>query len=249
MRYLILADIHANLEALQAVLSSARGRFDQVICCGDLVGYGPDPNQVTEAVRQLDPAVMVRGNHDKAAVGLTDLSWFNPLARSAALWTQARLSEENRRYLQTMPRGPVEGEGFTVAHGSLLDEDQYLSNLEEALQSLSLTAHRLTFFGHTHVQGGFAWFKEQRAGSLDPGLRKGAAESRLVLDAENRYLVNPGSVGQPRDHDPRAAFAVHDQERALVCYFRVEYPVGRTQQKMRKVGLPGYLADRLSQGW
>ena len=249
MRFLILADIHANLEALEAVLERARGQYDQVICCGDLVGYGPDPNQVTEAMRQLGPALMVRGNHDKAAVGLTDLSWFNPLAGSAALWTQAQLSEENRRYLQAMPRGPADGHGFTVAHGSLLDEDQYLLSLEEALQSLSLAAHRLTFFGHTHVQGGFAWFKEQRAGALDPGLRKGAAESRLALDPENRYLINPGSVGQPRDHDPRAAFAVYDPARALVSYLRVEYPVGRTQQKMREAGLPPYLADRLSRGW
>lgn len=249
MRFLILADIHANLEALEAVLERARGRFDQVICCGDLVGYGPDPNEVIEAVRQLGPALMVRGNHDKAAVGLTDLSWFDPLAGSAVLWTQAQLSEENRRYLQAIPRGPVEGDGFTVAHGSLLDEDQYLLNLEDALQSLSLAAQRLTFFGHTHVQGGFAWFKEQRAGPLDPGLRRGAAESRLVLDSENRYLINPGSVGQPRDDDPRAAFAVYDQTRALVSYLRVEYPFGRTQQKMREAGLPGNLADRLSQGW
>jgi len=249
LRFLILADIHANLEALEAVLERARGQCDQVICCGDLVGYGPDPNEVIEAVRQLGPALMVRGNHDKAAVGLTDLSLFNPLARSAAVWTRAQLSEENRRYLQAMPRGPAEGDGFTVAHGSLLDEDQYLLSLEEALQSLSLTAHRLTFFGHTHVQGGFAWFKERRSGSLDPGLRKGAAESRLGVDSENRYLINPGSVGQPRDDDPRAAFAVYDQARALVSYLRVEYPVGRTQQKMREAGLPPYLADRLSQGW
>ncbi len=249
MRFLILADIHANLEALEAVLERARGQFDQVICCGDLVGYGPDPNQVTEAMRQLGPAVMVRGNHDKAAVGLTDLSLFNPLARSAALWTQTQLSQENRRYLQAMPRGPAEGSGFTVAHGSLLDEDQYLLNLEDALQSLSLAAHGLTFFGHTHVQGGFAWFKEQRAGPLNPGLRKAADESRLVLDWENRYLINPGAVGQPRDDDPRAAFAVFDQEKALLSYFRVEYPVGRVQQKMRKVGLPSYLADRLARGW
>ncbi len=249
MRFLILADIHSNLEALQAVLERAGGQFDRVICCGDLVGYGPNPNEVIEAVRQLSPAVMVRGNHDKAAVGLTDLSLFNPLARSAALWTQAQLSDANRHFLRAMPRGPVEGDGFTVAHGSLLDEDQYLLDLQDALQSLRLAAHRLTFFGHTHVQGGFAWFKNQRAGLLSPGLRKGAGESRLILDSENRFLINPGSVGQPRDDDPRAAFAVYDRERALVSYFRVEYPVERTQQKMREAGLPRQLADRLSVGW
>ena len=254
MRFLVLADIHANLEALQAVLERARGQFDQVICCGDLVGYGPDPNQAIEAVRQLGPAVVVRGNHDKAAVGLTDLSWFNPLARSAALWTQAQLSEESRRYLQAMPRGPVEGNGFTVAHGSLLDEDQYLLEPEDALQSLSLASHGRTFFGHTHVQGGFARCTNQRAGLLNLNLTLRlelafSGESRLALEPENRYLINPGSVGQPRDDDPRAAFAVYDQERALVSYLRVEYPVERTQQKMREVGLPPYLADRLSQGW
>ena len=248
MRFLILADIHSNLEALEAVLERAGNQFDRVICCGDLVGYGPDPNEVIEAVRQLSPAVMVRGNHDKAAVGLTDLSLFNPLARTAALWTQAQLSDQNRDLLRAMPRGPAEGDGFTVAHGSLLDEDQYLLDLQDALQSLSLAAHRLTFFGHTHVQGGFAWFKDQRAGLLNPGLRNGVGESRLILDSENRYLINPGSVGQPRDDDPRAAFAVYDQERALVSYVRVEYPVGRTQKKMREVGLPRYLADRLGLG-
>ena len=248
MRFLILTDIHSNLEALEAVLERAGGQFDRVICCGDLVGYGPNPNEVIEAVRQLRPAVMVRGNHDKAAVGLTDLSLFNPLARSAALWTQAQLSDANRYFLRAMSRGPVEGDGFTVAHGSLLDEDQYLLDLPGALQSLSLAAHRLTFFGHTHVQGGFAWFKDQRAGLLNPGLRNGVGESRLILDSENRYLINPGSVGQPRDDDPRAAFAVYDQERALVSYVRVEYPVGRTQQKMREARLPRYLADRLSLG-
>ena len=143
----------------------------------------------------------------------------------------------------------MEGDGFTVAHGSLLDEDQYLLDLQDALQSLSLAAHRLTFFGHTHLQGGFVRFKDRRAGLLSPGLRKGAGESRLILDSENRYLINPGSVGQPRDNDPRAAFAVYDQQRALVSYFRVDYPVERVQQKMRKVGLPPYLADRLSEGW
>lgn len=248
MRFLILTDIHSNLEALEAVLERAGNQFDQVICCGDLVGYGPNPNEVTEAVRKLHPTVLIRGNHEKAALGLTDLSRFNPLARSAALWTRDQLSEENRRYLQAIPRGPEEISGFTVVHGSLLDEDQYVVDLDDALQSLSFADHNLTFFGHTHVQGGFVRLKDRRAGLLNPGRRSGIHESRLALDAENKYLINPGSVGQPRDHDPRAAFAIYDQEAGVVRYFRVRYPVGLTQQKMREARLPRYLIDRLGQG-
>ena len=248
LRFLILTDIHSNLEALEAVLERAGSQFDQVICCGDLVGYGPNPNEVTETVRKLQPTVLIRGNHEKAALGLTDLSLFNPLARSAALWTQTQLSEENRRYLQAIPSGPAAASGFTVVHGSLLDEDQYVLDLDDALQSLSFAAHSLTFFGHTHVQGGFVRFKDGRAGTLSPELRPGVSESRLALDSENKYLINPGSVGQPRDYDPRAAFAIYDQEVEVVRFFRVGYPVERTQQKMREARLPQYLVDRLGLG-
>ncbi len=248
MRFLILTDIHSNLEALEAVLERVGNQFDQVICCGDLVGYGPNPNEVTQAVRKLHPTVLIRGNHEKAALGLTDLSRFNPLARSAALWTRAQLSEENRRYLQAIPSGPAEVSGFTVVHGSLLDEDQYVVDLDDALQSLSFAAHSLTFFGHTHVQGGFFRFKDRRAGMLNPELRPGVGESRLTVDSENQYLINPGSVGQPRDYDPRAAFAIYDQEAGMVRYFRVGYPVGLTQQKMREARLPRYLVERLGRG-
>ena len=248
MRFLILADIHSNLEALEAVLKQAGDQFDQVICCGDIVGYGPNPNEVTEIVRKLNPIVLIRGNHEKAVLGLIDVSLFNPLAKRAALWTQVQLSEGTRGYLKAIPSGPAEHSGFTVVHGSLLDEDQYVVNLDDALQSLRVATHTVNFFGHTHVQGGFIWFKDQQAGLLNPELRDDIFESQLTINSENKYLINPGSVGQPRDCDSRAAFAIFDQKVEVVRYFRVEYAIGLTQQKMRQAELPQYLVDRLGRG-
>lgn len=248
MRFLILADIHSNLEALEAVLKQASNQFDQVICCGDVVGYGPNPNEVTEIVRKLNPVVLIRGNHEKAALGLIDLSLFNPLAKRAALWTQEQLSEGTRDYLNAIPSGPAENNGFRVVHGSLLDEDQYVVNLDDALQSFRVATHTVNFFGHTHVQGGFIWFKNQKTRLLNPELRNGVFESQLTVDSENKYLINPGSVGQPRDGDARSAFAILDQKIQVVRYFRVEYSIGLTQQKMRQAELPQYLVDRLGRG-
>src|SRR4030095_6385040 len=153
MRFLILSDIHSNLEALDASIKHAQGQYDRVLCCGDIVGYGPDPNSVVEKIRAMNPAV-IRGNHEKAALGLVDLSLFNPLAKRAALWTQEQLSAENRRYLEQVPTGPLDVPPVTMAHGSLLDEDQYLVDLEDAFENFPLTRYPVTFFGHTHIQGG-----------------------------------------------------------------------------------------------
>ncbi|MEW5975101.1 MAG: metallophosphoesterase family protein [Acidobacteriota bacterium] len=247
MRFLVLSDIHSNLEALEAVLDRSQGEYDQVICCGDLVGYGPSPNEVTEVVRGLNPLI-VRGNHDKAALGLVDLSLFNPLAKRAALWTQNALASPNLEYLRNVPMGPAHRDGISVVHGSFRDEDEYLLDLEEALQSLQEAPHPLTFFGHTHVQGGFVLFGDGRAGLLNPDIRRGLSESQLSIEPANKYLVNPGSVGQPRDYDPRAAFVIFDQSQGLVRYFRVPYPIERTQARMRGTDLPNYLIERLSMG-
>jgi predicted phosphodiesterase len=247
MRFLILSDIHSNLEALEAVLEKASGEYDRVICCGDLVGYGPNPNEVTEAVRRLNPLI-VRGNHEKAALGMVDLSLFNPLAKKAALWTQNVLTSENRDYLAAIPSGPIDESGFTLVHGSVLDEDEYLVDLEEALQSLHSAWNPLTFFGHTHVQGGFVFFRDGRAGFLNPEIKDGMNESQLRIDSQDRFLVNSGSVGQPRDYDWRAAYVIYDGEEKLVRYFRVGYSIDVTQDKMRAAQLPQYLIDRLSLG-
>ena len=247
MRFLILSDIHSNLEALNTVLEHAAGQYDQVLCCGDIVGYGPDPNAVIERIREFNPRV-IRGNHEKAALGLVDLSLFNPLAKRAALWTQDELTADNRSYLKEIQPGPLDVPPLTLVHGSLLDEDQYLVDLEDALENFPLARHPVTFFGHTHIQGGFVRFQDGRAGLLNPEIKRGASESQLRIDPEQRYLVNPGAVGQPRDYDSRAAFVIYDTDELIVRYFRTSYPLEATQAKMLAAQLPQYLIDRLSLG-
>ena len=247
MRYLILSDIHANLEAFEVVMNRSAGEYDRMICCGDIVGYGPSPNEVTDRIRQLNPMI-VRGNHEKAALGMVDLSLFNPLAKQAALWTRNVLTPENRDYLRNIPSGPVYEEEFSVVHGSLLDEDEYLIDLEEAIQNLREALKAVTFFGHTHIQGGFVILQDGRTGLLNPAVRQGVSEGQLLLDSRHKYLINPGSVGQPRDHDPRAAFVIYDSAASVIRFFRLEYPVEVTQEKMRAASLPQYLIDRLSLG-
>ena len=154
MRYLIISDLHGNWEALQAVLSQAAGQYDKVLCLGDLIGYGADPNAVVDWCRQ-HVSVVVRGNHDKASVGLEDLEWFNPVARAAAIWTQNALSPENLDWVRALPKGPVAVNGFQVVHGSPLDEDEYMIGAADAGQVFSYIDVRVSFFGHTHLQGGF----------------------------------------------------------------------------------------------
>ena len=245
MRYLIISDLHANLEALQAVLKDAAGSYDQVICCGDLVGYGADPNAVTEWVRENCPNV-VRGNHDRASTGQDDLEWFNPVARQAAVWTLDNLSAENIQYIGSLPRGPLTVEEFQIVHGSPFDEDEYVIGASEAGQAFHYLGARVAFFGHTHVQGGFIWNQSRVETILRmPTSRK--SES-LEIDPECAYLVNPGSVGQPRDGDPRAAYALYDPAAKSVEYRRVKYDVAAAQKKIHAAGLPSILADRLGVG-
>lgn len=245
MRYLILSDIHANWEALEAVLAHASGAYETVVCCGDLVGYGADPNPVVDWAREAVTAV-VRGNHDKACVGLDDLEWFNPVARTAALWTENALTPDNLSYLRNLPKGPLTVDAFQILHGSPLDEDEYLISTLAATQVTAYLEVSPSFFGHTHLQGGFVFRQTgvRRIEKLGP-----QTEQRLVhLKEDALYLINPGSVGQPRDGDPRAAYLVYDVERRLLEYHRVPYPIQTAQAKIREAGLPGVLADRLTAG-
>ena len=239
VRYLILSDIHANWEGLEAALQHAAGKYDQVLCCGDLIGYGADPNAVADWVR-THAAAVVRGNHDKASVGLDDLEWFNPVARAAAVWTH------NAAYIRNLPSGPLAFNGFQLVHGSPLDEDEYILSVADAELVFGYLDTPLTFFGHTHLQGGFI-LNHARVETI---AKTPAAEERqtLELDAECVYMINPGSVGQPRDGDPRAAYVLYNPEENFVIYYRIPYNVRKAQAKIRRAGLPPLLADRLATG-
>jgi predicted phosphodiesterase len=245
VRYLILSDLHANLQALDAVVAATTGHYDRALCCGDLIGYGANPNPVVEWVRAHCSHV-VRGNHDKACTGLDDLEWFNPVARHAAIWTQRALSPDNAEFARNLPKGPLLIESFELVHGSPYDEDEYVLATDEATQAFNYLERRLTFFGHTHVQGGFIWNHSRVETIARTSLR--CDSLAIEIDPDCAYLVNPGSTGQPRDGDPRAAYALYDSEASMLTYYRVEYDVAGAQKAIRNAGLPDILADRLSVG-
>lgn len=245
MRYLIVSDLHANLEALDAVVRDSAGNYDQAICCGDLVGYGADPNRVVDWVR-ANCALTVRGNHDKACTGIDDLEWFNPIAKQAAVWTLGALTVDNAKWTRELPKGPLPLDGFQIVHGAPFDEDEYVMAASEASQAFEYLEARLAFFGHTHVQGGFIW-NHSRVETI-PRTASRIDRQMMEIDADCAYLVNPGSVGQPRDGDPRAAYCVYDTGASIVTYHRVPYDVLEAQRKIRAAGLPDVLADRLAVG-
>jgi predicted phosphodiesterase len=236
--YLILSDIHSNLEALNAVLADAQGRYDRILCLGDLVGYGADPNPVVAWARE-NVATIVRGNHDRACCGLDDLDLFNPSARLSAIWTRRAISPETRRYLEQMPQGPLQVEDFDLVHGSPLDEDEYLVNISDVLPLKSKLQTPLTFFGHTHVQGGF---------EVLPRSIRHITDVTFEADLQHKFLINPGSVGQPRDRDPRAAYALYWHEERRIEYCRADYDINAAANKIMIAGLPPVLATRLFEG-
>jgi len=245
VRYLILSDIHGNWEALQSVLTHAQSGYDRIVCCGDLVGYGADPDAVTEWVR-ANVASVVRGNHDKACAGLEDLEWFNPVARESVLWTQSVMKPQNIDYLRDMAQGPERINGFQIMHGSPLDEDEYVVTERDVAQVAPYLESAVTFFGHTHLQSAFLCHRNgvmrMRAGDEDT-----EAES-LALEKDCNYFINPGSVGQPRDGDPRAGYAVYDPETSVVRLCRAGYDIAAAQKKIVEAGLPEMLAIRLEAG-
>jgi predicted phosphodiesterase len=246
MRLLVFGDVHANATALEAALQACVGRWDRAVCLGDIVGYGPDPNEVVERVRPLVSAI-VRGNHDKAACGISDLEDFNPVARAAAEWTRGQLLPENMRYLRSLPVGPLETEGLILVHGSVEDEDEYVFAGDQALGGLLGSPRSVTFFGHTHIQGGFSYDGE-RIERVDVAPKSGANLGIISLERKTRYLLNPGSVGQPRDGDPRAAFAIADLEKRKVEFWRTPYDVSAVQGRMERVGAAEALVLRLAFG-
>jgi predicted phosphodiesterase len=251
VRLLLLSDIHSNLEALEACLDAAPD-YDLVANLGDVVGYGGSPNQTVELLRVTKP-INVRGNHDRACCGLTDTTNFNPAAAAAAKWTRDELSDRNLDWLRELPCGPVRDKhckGVQFVHGSPVDEDIYITSPFGASEALEFSNCHLTFFGHTHTQCAYAR-PHEIAGPLVPerlNTASFAQASRLRLDPARKYLVNPGSVGQPRDRDRRAAFAVYDSDEQEILFYRVPYDIAEAQMRILQAGLPKMLAMRLEEG-
>jgi predicted phosphodiesterase len=245
VRYLILSDIHGNWEGLEAVLAHSRGQCDEILCLGDLVGYCADPNRVVDWARE-NVKQIVRGNHDRVCAGLEDLYWFNPVARHAALWTRNVLTEENRQFLIDLPRGPLAYDSCLLVHGSPLDEDEYLLSRADVHSLDGYVDVSPVFFGHSHLQG---VFQRHRNGVLQlnaPSREEDAVA--IEMEPDSLYFINPGSVGQPRDRDARAGFALYEPEARLVTLHRVSYDVESAQKKIIEAHLPPMLAERLRYG-
>ncbi len=251
VRLLLFSDIHANLEALEACLDAAPD-FDRLVNLGDVVGYGASPNQVIGLLKATEP-VNVRGNHDRVCAILGPIAGFNPVAKAAAEWTRDQLSEKNLEWLSRMPIGPVSlpmAPGVQFAHGSPDNEDRYITSERVAGEVMKVYPETSTFVGHTHVQAAFARLPEGVQPVRPEPMRSASRvqRTRLRLRPDASYMINPGSVGQPRDHDRRAAFALYDSELREVRFFRVPYDVAGAQQRILAAGLPQMLAARLAEG-
>lgn len=243
MRYLIISDLHSNLESLRAALEYRD--YDAALVLGDIVGYGANPNEVAEIVRHLGPALIVRGNHDRVAAGLDQGELFSQAAYLAAMWTRRVLTLENRCWLEQLPRGPADLDGLlTIAHGSPLDEDEYLFDPTEAKPQFGAFSTPICFVGHTHIPAIFALGRDGELVFEQPR----ASESFDLDLGRYRFLINPGSVGQPRDGDPRGSFAVYDTAKSRIEFHRYPYDIEAAQRKIMDAGLPPFLARRLAAG-
>ncbi len=245
MKYLILSDIHSNKEALSAVLAHVRRKHcDKVVFLGDLVGYGANPNQTVDMLRARRPLAAIRGNHDKVCSGIENGELFNRIALEAAMWTRRKLTRSNLHWLKSLPQGPllVDG-GFAISHGTPIDEDAYIFGEIEALNVFRQTEYPLCFFGHSHFPVIFALSTDAITTILTV-----APSFRFKLQEGVRYLINPGSIGQPRDGSPLASYAIYDSDSKVVTINRMQYRVAQTQEKILKAGLPRPLADRLGLG-
>lgn len=243
MRYAILSDIHANVLALEKVLEEARRQsVEAFLCLGDVVGYGARPNECCDYLRDLK-AVVVRGNHDEAAVTPGKEEWFTLPARECIRWTRDQLTAENQAFLESLQpfnRLP----GAHLCHGALSDPDLYTTSPGEAFVSLSLMEERCCFLGHTHYA---EWYVYRNDGRLPTQhLRPQGGELQLV--SGRSYVINPGAVGQPRDSNSQASFAIWDNEASKVTIYRVSYEVETTRQQILAAGLPPSMADRLPYG-
>ncbi|HKV43899.1 MAG TPA: metallophosphoesterase family protein [bacterium] len=243
MRYAILSDVHGNLEALEAVLADVgRHRPDAFLCLGDTVGYGPNPNECASRIQELGGRA-IAGNHDRAAVGALDIRAFTPLARAAIEWTIEVVTDETRRWITTLP-DRLEDPDFLAVHGSPRDPiEEYILDLPTSLAIFSEHPFALCLVGHSHVPGAFVL---EADGTLS--IRALPVGERMRLASSDRYIVNVGSVGQPRDGDPRASYLILETEPRTVTLQRLSYPIATTQRKMAARKLPAQLSQRLALG-
>ena len=244
MLYGIISDIHSNFDAFRVVYNKLSAlNVDKIICLGDIVGYNAEPDRCVDKVFKIADYI-VRGNHDKAVAGLTDIGYFNEMAREAILWTRENISKSNLERLKGIKKGPLLIEKkYVVCHGSPMDEDTYIFTerlVSEAFDYLEVhfPQTNICFFGHTHVPLVY----EKETGVLGPG-------STFVLKENGKYLINPGSVGQPRDGVNKSSFGVFDDTTLTFTLFRIDYPIGKTKEKIIDAGLPPMLASRLDSGY
>ncbi|GAB4352332.1 MAG: metallophosphoesterase family protein [Candidatus Abyssubacteria bacterium] len=241
MKLAIVADIHSNLHAFTAVLEEIDKRgADKIFALGDIVGYNAYPTEVMDLlIRREIPSIM--GNHDIVCSGLENPIWFNPAARAAALWTRKRLSDEKREFLRKLPNEMKIGNDMYAVHGSPLSRDDYIMDLMDAMNSFQHLPDKsitICLYGHTHLPAIYS----------DHGPSHDSLRGSYTLVKRNRYLINPGSVGQPRDSDPRASFAILDTDELTVEIIRVDYDIQAAMNAVIKAGLPQFLAERLQVG-
>jgi len=245
MRYAIISDLHSNIEALQVVLEEIdRIGVDQTICLGDVVGYNANPNECARLLVEKEiPSIM--GNHDAVVCDMVDPVDFNPIAKKAILWTKETVEKQYKDFLFRQPAQRRLTEAIRLVHGSIVSRDQYLFTRQTVMENIDLMHNnepevRILFFGHTHNQMAFTYKEETLSIVSSP---------KFSLEEDGLYLINPGSVGQPRDKDPRTAFLLYDEDARTVEFIRLPYDIQACKQKILSAKLPPELANRLDQGW
>ncbi|UCH83198.1 MAG: metallophosphoesterase family protein [Candidatus Latescibacterota bacterium] len=243
MRYLFFSDIHSNLEALRAVLSDAKRRgFDTIVCLGDIVGYGADPNACVETIASSPNTSSCLGNHDAAVIDPREREFLNPVAQAGVGYSASVLTPDNLSFLKSLPLIIENNSSFIASHSSPYKPENWTYILEpvEALDAFHIMTHSVAFIGHTHFP-----VVHNSSGSVRPIM----AGDRVKLHSEHKYIINVGSVGQPRDADPRSSYLIFDDEERVAEVFRVEYDVDKATRKILDAGLPPVLADRIRQGY
>lgn len=241
MRYAVISDIHSNLEAFQAVIEClAREKIDKYLCLGDVIGYGADPHACLRLLQSLKPDVLIAGNHEWAVLDLIDIEDFSELAKEAVVWTKSVLTEAEIEYLKSF-RLIYESEKFILVHGTLDEPGKfyYILSDYDAYNTMKLMKAPVCFAGHSHVSGIFY---------SDNGSIKYTRTSKVRIDYTRKYVINPGSVGQPRDSDPNAACAIYDDRASTIEIKRIPYDISTAQKKILEEGLPRMFASRLAEG-